>query len=80
MAMIKAMLDGQRDAEELIKRCDVRIVSKKQEEVLKSLNGFYKPEHLFTLQCAYDEYIFYINKMQQFDKKVEEIINSITAD
>jgi transposase len=80
MAMIKAILDGQHDAEELIKLCDVRIVSKKKEEVLKSLSGFYKPEHLFALQCAYDEYVFYINKMQQCDKKVEEIIISITVD
>ena len=79
MAMIKAILDGQHNAEELIKLCDIRIVSKKKEEVLKSLDGFYKAEHLFALQCAYDEYMFYINKMQQCDKKVEEIINSITA-
>ena len=80
MAIIKAILDGQHDAEELIKLCDVRIVSKKKEEVLKSLSGFYKPQHLFALQCAYDEYVFYINKMQQCDKKVEEIIISITVD
>lgn len=80
MAMIKAILDGQHNAEELIKLCDVRIVSKKQEEVLKSLNGFYKPEHLFALQCAYDEYLFCIRKMQQCDKKVEDLINTMTAD
>ena len=36
MAMIKAILDGQHNAEELVKLCDVRIVSKKQEEVLKA--------------------------------------------
>jgi transposase len=80
MAMIKAILEGQHNAEELIKLCDVRIISKKKEEVLKSLNGFYKPEHLFALQHAYDEYMFYTEKIQQCDKKAEEIIKSITAD
>jgi transposase len=80
MAIIKAILEGEHRAEELIKLCDVRIISKKEEEVLKSLDGFYKQEHLFALQHAYDEYTFYTKKIQQCDKKVEEIIKTMTTD
>jgi transposase len=80
MAMIEAILQGQHNAEELIKLCDIRIISKKKEEVLKSLNGFYREEQLFALQCAYDEYIFYIGKIAQCDKKAEEILDLLTKD
>jgi transposase len=79
MAVIKGILDGERDAEKLLALCDGQIVSKKREEVLKSLDGFYTAGHLFALGHAYDEYNFYAEKIRQCDGRIEEVLNRVTA-
>jgi len=73
MEIIKAILAGQRDAEQLIKLCDKRIETK-MEDMRKSLQGIYKVEELFALQHAYDEYQFYISQIAKCDKEIEIVL------
>jgi hypothetical protein len=77
MAIIKAILDGQRDAQELVKLCDGRILATKKDEVLKSLEGFYSEAHLFALGHAYGEYCFYTGKIQECDGQIEGILDAM---
>ncbi len=71
MKVIKAILNGERDAEKLLQLCDQRIKKNKSEEVLKSLNGNYKEEHLFALQQAVDCYEFIQSKIAECDARID---------
>lgn len=72
MKVIKAIMAGQRDSQKLLELCDLRIVKNKKEEVLASLEGHYKAEHLFALQKQVDCYEFYGKKIAQCDKKIDQ--------
>jgi methionine salvage enolase-phosphatase E1 len=59
LAIIKAILNGERDKEKLLNLCDKRIIKNKKEEVLKALNGRYTKSGLFALKQAFESYQFY---------------------
>jgi transposase len=71
MALVAAIIGGQRDANELIKLKDPRIKAS-DEEIKKSLEGIWKDEYLFMLQQAYDGYLFYQFQIQSCDEKIKE--------
>ena len=71
MKVIKAILAGQRDPQKLLELCDLRIIKNKKEDVLASLEGYYKTEHLFALQQQVDCYEFYSKKILQCDKEID---------
>jgi transposase len=73
--VIKAILNGERDKEVLLKLCDIRIIKNKKADVLKALNGKYTKEGLFALQQAFDAYNFYQNQIAQCDQEIEKIIH-----
>jgi transposase len=73
--VIKAILNGERDKEVLLKLCDIRIIKNKKTDVLKALNGKYTKEGLFALQQAFDAYNFYQNQIAQCDQEIEKIIH-----
>lgn len=78
MRIIKAILNGERAPEKLLKLCDRRIIKNKKERVLLSLEGNYKEEYLFLLQQALDCYQFFQLKIQQCDRQIEVYLNRIT--
>jgi transposase len=77
MAIIEAILKGERDKETLLKMCHVKIIKNKKEEVLKSLNGRYTKHGLFALQQAFDSYLFYQHQIEQCDQMLDEVIKKI---
>jgi transposase len=74
LAIIKAILNGERDKEKLLALCDKRIIKNKGIEVLKSLNGRYTKSGLFALKQALESYQFYQNQIKQCDLMLEEVI------
>jgi hypothetical protein len=77
MAIIEAILKGERNKETLLKMCDSRIIKHKKEDVLKSLNGRYTKHGLFALQQAFDSYGFYKHQIEQCDQMLGEVIKRI---
>lgn len=75
LAIIEAILDGERDKEELLRFCDKKIIKNKSEEVLKALNGRYTKAGLFALKQAFNSYHFYQNQIKQCDMMLQEVIN-----
>jgi transposase len=71
MQIIKAIIDGNYDAIELSKLKDPRIKAT-QEEIIKSLQGIWKEEYLFTLEQAYNTYFFYQQQIKECEKKIHE--------
>lgn len=75
LAIIEAILDGVRDRTVLVGLCDKRILNKKKELVLKSLDGRYTELGLFALKQAYDGYKFYLGQITECDTRINVIIN-----
>lgn len=69
IAIIKAILNGERDPQVLAKLRNVQI--KNNEEVIAhALVGDYREEHLFSLQQEYDLYCFYQLKIAECDNRI----------
>ena len=77
IAIIQAILNGERDKHALLGLCHVSIKKNKSEEILKSLNGRYTKSGLFALKQAYDAYFFYQNQIAQCDKEIDNIVNKM---
>jgi transposase len=70
MKMVKAILEGQRDPLVLASLCDVRIKASK-EEIIKSLTGIWKEEHLFMLSQAVEHNEFHMKQIKNCNEKIE---------
>jgi hypothetical protein len=71
MAIIRAILSGERDPTKLAKMRDARC-KQPQEVIEKSLKGNYREEHLFVLQQAVEAYDFYQKQIQECDEAIKK--------
>lgn len=71
MQILKAIINGNHDPEDLANYRDPRIKASR-EEIIRSLQGIWKEEYLFTLAQAYNTYMFYQTQIQECDKKIHE--------
>jgi hypothetical protein len=71
MRIIKAILAGERDPLVLAGFRDPRCKNS-QDTIARSLEGHYKPEHLFSLKQAVELYEFYQAKIVDCDRQIEE--------
>lgn len=78
IAMIEAILKGERDENKLLSLCHSSLKKSKSEKIIEALKGNYKKEYLFELQIAYDGYMFYQNQISSCDKKIEILLSQIT--
>jgi transposase len=69
--IIKASIRGERNPTELCTYCDKRIRPEKKEDIIKSLNGVWKEEHIFELEQSYTLYNFYHEKIKECDLQIE---------
>ncbi|HEX8576468.1 MAG TPA: IS110 family transposase [Flavobacterium sp.] len=80
LAIIKAILEGERNPEVLTSLCVSRILKTKKEEVLKSLEGFYAQEHLFSLGHAFKTWEYYNHLIKECDAEIEQQLLLMTKD
>ena len=78
LLMVKAIINGERDPNELIKLKDPRIEASDQ-DILKSLEGIWKKEYLFMLRQAYDEYFFYQSQIEACEQEIAKQLQSQAA-
>jgi transposase len=78
MAIIDAILAGERDPERLAELKDRRIKADKQ-TIVKSLKGDYRPEHLFTLKQMLQSYRNYRQMIDACDEEIERNLKEIDA-
>ena len=74
LAMIKAILDGERNANILLSCCTTDLIKRKGSDILLALEGNYKEEYIFELRQAYDGYMFYLNQVKLCDTESEKIL------
>lgn len=77
MAIIEAILKGERDKNVLASLCHKSILKKKRDQILKSLEGKYTEAGLFALKQAYDGYRFYQGQIKECDEKINAISNKL---
>lgn len=71
LLMVNAIINGERDPQELVKLKDPRIKAS-EEDLKKSLTGIWKKEYLFMLKQAYDEYLFYQTQIAACEEMIKE--------
>jgi len=71
MNIIRDIVGGERDPHDLAKHRDFRC-KKSEEEIAKSLEGNYKPEHIFALKQALEAYDFYRGQIKACDVEIEK--------
>jgi transposase len=69
-AIVEAIVNGERNAENFLRFIDPRIKTDKA-TIAKSLHGNWREEHLFTLRESYRFYIFYVQEIQACDIAIE---------
>src|ERR1035438_4883227 len=78
LTIVDAILDGQRDAAVLAKLRDPHI--KASEEIIrKSLQGNWRPEHLFTLKQSRKSYQHYQEQIIACDEQIEKRIVALAT-
>jgi transposase len=75
LAIIDAILSGQRDTHTLAQLKDRRIKCTK-ETIAKSLEGDYRPELIFTLKQTLAAYRFIKKQVEECDAEIQRAINS----
>jgi transposase len=79
LRVLKAIIDGERDAEKLLALCDVRIRSNKAAEFRAALSGHYRAEHVFALKQAIDCWEYYHQKISECDQEIDSLLERITC-
>jgi transposase len=74
LAVVRAILKGQRDPGRLLKLCDVRIQNAKAERVKEALRGTWAEEHLFALRQALQSWEHYQQQIAECDRAVQALL------
>ena len=74
LSIIDAIVAGVRDREKLANLTDPRIRADRK-TILKSLEGDFRPEHLFTLKQALSSYRHYQQMIRECDLEIENHLN-----
>lgn len=80
LRIIEAIVSGERRPEILLQLCVSQLKEKKGEQILKSLHGHYRNEHLFALRQALSTWHYYNKLIGECDKEIEQQLLTMTRD
>lgn len=72
-AIIKAILNGERDAKKLADLANYKVHASK-EEIAKALTGDWRKEHLLELKHSFELYHIFHDKIKECDKEIEHLL------
>ena len=78
MSIIRKIVDGERDPKKLAELRDRRCKNS-YEIIVKSLEGNYRSEHVFSLKQALELYEFYQTKIIECDNEIEQTLKSFKS-
>jgi len=78
LAIVDAILAGQRDPKVLAELRDKRIKAS-EEVIVKSLEGDYRKEHLFTLRQSLEGYRWHLQQIQECDQQVRQMLQEFDS-
>ena len=74
--IIQTILSGERNADRLAELADKHIKAKK-EDLIKSLEGNWRNEHIFELKQAYELYLVFKQKINECDIQIEKVLRTL---
>lgn len=74
LAVVRAIVDGERDPQVLLGLCDKHIRKTKADRIVESLRGNWVEEHLFALKQAVQSFDHYQNQIAECDRQIELIL------
>lgn len=74
--IVEAILAGNRQPKYLSSLVDHRVKAS-QEEIMKSLTGYWRKEYLFELKQANDLYKYYRTKINECDYEIEKVLKGL---
>lgn len=74
LAVVRAILQGERDPDRLLPLCDVQIRRTKAERVKESLRGTWAEEHLFALRQALQSWEHYQRQIAECDRAIRALL------
>jgi transposase len=77
-SVLKAIIHGERNAENFLPLIGKRIKADR-ETIIKSLEGNWREEHLFTLKQSYEMYQIYGQQIKELDTKIEKLLTEYEA-
>jgi len=79
LRLIQAILQGVRAPHLLLECCDVQVVTRKREALLKAFKGNWQAEHLFALRQAYEGWQFYQQQIAACDREISAVLGELAA-
>src|ERR1700730_7270344 len=76
LAIVDAILAGERDGHQLAGLCDKRVRAS-EEEIVQALEGDYRAEHLFTLQQSLESYRHYEKLLGECDRQLRQLLEEL---
>ncbi len=77
--IILAILSGELNPERLVALVDPKVKASR-EDIVKSLTGIWREEHLFELKQAYELYLIFKKKIQECDIQIERTLTKMEND
>lgn len=79
MAILDAILAGERDAEQLASHRDPHC-RKSAEEIARALHGAWRDQHLFALQQAREHYAYLEGRIAACDERIEALLRRLQGE
>jgi transposase len=79
LAVMEAILAGERHPERLLALCDVQIQKRKAGRIQEALRGTWSEEHLFALQQALESWRHYRGQIQACDQQIKAVLERLEA-
>lgn len=80
LAVVRAILAGERNPEQLLALCDVQIQRAKAQRVKESLRGTWAEEHLFALRQALASWDHYQSQIAECDRQIKALLPAADGD
>ena len=74
MAVMRAIVKGERDPAALLALCDMQIRRAKAEQVKETLRGTWSEEHVFALEQALQSWDHYQRLIGECDRRIESVL------
>src|SRR5688572_8972541 len=79
MAVIRAIVDGERDPARLLALCHKQGQRSKPERIIEALRGTWADEHLFALSQAVQSWDHYQSQIKECDRRIELLLQQYDA-
>ena len=80
LAVVRAIINGERSPETLLTLCDPQIRRAKAEQVKEALRGTWEAEHIFALRQALQSWHHYQQQIAECDRQIQSVLPPLDPD